>query len=99
MANLVLEFDVNREKVCRFIICNHPDEYVAGLSSGDEIGFDLVESKEFFYATISRKVYLVGKSHPIYVICIPHCFNNLEELSGMLEKFKAQFKGDLAVDV
>ena len=98
MANLVLEFDVNREKVYKFTIRNHPDEHIIGLSAGDEIGFDLVESKEFFYVTISRKVYLVGQSQPIYVICVPHNFNKMEELDEMMGKFSAQFADDMIVD-
>ncbi|MCK9557762.1 MAG: hypothetical protein M0R50_06945 [Candidatus Cloacimonetes bacterium] len=102
MAHIVLEFDIEcfREpsKIYRFTINNIPDDHVTGLSKGDEIGFDLVESNEFFYVKVSRKVYLVGHQQPIYVICIPHNFSNEQEAKKMLDKFKIQFADDLAID-
>jgi len=106
MANIVLEFGVERvagtshrrDKICRFTISNYPDEYIVGLSAGDEIGFDLVESKEFFYVSVSRKVYLSGRAQPIYVICVPHNFSSPEYATEILDKFKLQFKDDLVVD-
>jgi hypothetical protein len=103
MANVVIEFDVKQNdrdlKACRFTIRDIPDEHVLGLAHGDEIGFDLIESKEFFYVNVSRKVYLVGHQQPIFVICIPYCFNSREELDTMLDKFKQQFADTLAIDV
>jgi hypothetical protein len=98
MADIVLEFGVHengsKKKVARFTIRNFP-EYAISLTAGDEIGFDLAESVEFFYATVSRKV-LIGDK--IFVICIPHTFSSLEELAEMLERFKSFFSDDLEVD-
>ena len=99
MANIVVEFDKpNHEKVCRFTIKNFPDAHVMGLGTGDEIGFDLIETKEFFYVTIARKVCLAGFTDPIYVICAPRCFNDLDELAVAMEKFRAHYEDDLLVD-
>jgi hypothetical protein len=98
MVNVIIEFDSQtKQKLCRFTIKNRPDSY-ALLAKGDEIGFDLVESKEFFYVQVARKAYLDGKSSPIYVICLPHCFLNLDQATEALEKFKLQFGDDISVD-
>ena len=103
MVNVVLEFDYSissdtkKHKACRFTICNQSHSLI-NLANGDEIGFDLIESKEFFYATVSRKVYVIGHAEPVFIICIPNCFNTAEEAMTVLDKFKAQFGDDLAVD-
>jgi hypothetical protein len=98
MVNVIIEFDDNNnDKLFRFNIRNQPDDYL-WLGNGDEIGFDLVESSEFFYTTITRKVYIVGKSQPFYVICRPQCFLSVDDASTMLEKFKTQFGDDLVLD-
>jgi len=98
MVNVVLEFDSqNKDKLCRFTIKNRPDSYL-WLSKGDEIGFDLVESKEFFYVEVARKAYLDGKNNPIYIICLPCYFLNLDKATEALEKFKLQFGDDISID-
>lgn len=98
MVNVVIEFDnQTKQKLCRFTAKNRPDSY-AWLGKGDEIGFDLVESKEFFYVEVARKAYLDGKRSPIYVICLPHYFLNLDQATEALEKFKLQFGNDISVD-
>jgi hypothetical protein len=98
MVNVVIEFDdQNNDKLFRFIIKNQPDDCI-WLEKGDEIGFDLVESKEFFYVIVSRKAYLVGQTCPFYIICRPQCFINADAALVVLEKFKAQFGDDLVLD-
>jgi hypothetical protein len=98
MVNVVIEFDSQtKQKLCRFTIKNRPDDYV-WLNKGDEIGFDLVESKEFFYVEVIRKVYLDGKKNPIYIICLPCYFPSLDEVTEALEKFKLQFGDDVSID-
>ena len=108
MANIVVEFDVRiakpnfvlpaDKKVCKLTIRDYPDEHVLGLSSGDEIGFDLVESSEFFYVTVSRKACIVGQQQPIYVICVPSVLDGLDEVAAIVEKFKEQFGDQLTVE-
>jgi hypothetical protein len=97
MINIVLEFDAADKKIFRFTIRSEED-WISHLSSGDEIGFDLVESKEFFYVTISRRVYLVGHTEPIYVICVPTKFKTVNEAEKFFDKFKKQFGNDLSID-
>jgi len=99
MVNIVLEFDAVSlgGKVFRFTI--HSQEVgLFQLSSGDEIGFDLTESKEFFYVTVSRKVFLLGNTDPAYIICVPTKFNTIDEAGIMLDKFRGQFGDDLVID-
>jgi hypothetical protein len=102
MANIVIEFDIEvscnkPQKFCKLIIKDCSDEFILGLSAGDEIGFDLVESNEFFYVTISRKVCIIGYKHPIYVICVPVA-NSKDESVQLIEKFRAQFGEKLTVE-
>jgi hypothetical protein len=97
MSNITLEFDINGKKISRFNIRNQPDE-IFWMANGDEVGFDLVEASEYFYATISRKVFITGADKPLYIICVPINFPNLEELSVALERFKTQFGENLVID-
>jgi hypothetical protein len=97
MVNVVLEFDTVDSKIFRFTIHSQED-CIARLSSGDEIGFDLVESKEFFYATVSRRVYLLEYNNPIFIICIPTKFKTVDEATILLDKFRKQFGDALSID-
>ena len=98
MVNIVIEFDSqNKDKLYRFFLKNQPDSYL-WLANGDEIGFDLVESREFFYVTVARKAYLAGKENPIYIVCLPNYFLNLAKATAVLDKFKTQFGDDMSID-
>lgn len=97
MANIVLQFDIGGQKIRRFSIHNQPDD-LAWLNTGDEIGFDLVESQDYFYTQVSRKVYLIGDKEPWHIVCIPICFNNLTELNTALENFRMQYTDNLFIN-
>jgi hypothetical protein len=86
------------EKFCKFTIQDCSDEQLLGLAAGDEIGFDLVESDDYFYVTITRKVCLLGANHPIYIICKPSQFGDLDTPAAMVEKFKVQFGDQLMIE-
>jgi hypothetical protein len=96
MANIVLQFDINGQKIQRFNIHNQPDD-LAWLNTGDEIGFDLVESKDYFYARVSRKVYLINNNESLHIICVPINFDSASILNATLENFRMQYP-DLVVD-
>ena len=96
MANIVIEFTGETgQRVSRFTLRNQSDS-LAQWVAGDEIGFDLPESNDFFFATVSRKVYLVGYADPLHIICVPYSFKSLEEAARMMEKFRLQFGEDFA---
>jgi hypothetical protein len=97
MASVILEFDYDGKKVKRFNIRNLPDD-IFWLTTGDEIGFDLVDGDEYFYTTVSRKVYLAGTNKPLYVVCIPTNFDSIDELESTLDGFKKHFGEDLSID-
>ncbi|MFA5767778.1 MAG: hypothetical protein WC919_07720 [Candidatus Paceibacterota bacterium] len=97
MASIILEFDIAGKKISRFNIRNRPDD-IFWMCAGDEIGFDLAETNEYFYVTVSRKVYLVGTNKPLYVVCVPINFQSMDKLAATLEQFQKQFGDDMAID-
>ena len=97
MVNIILEFNVLGHPAAN-IRLNIRDQEDKGLCAGDEIGFDLAESDDFFYSTVSRKVYIIDQASSIYYICRPRSFNSLDELAIILEKFKAKLGDRLAIE-
>lgn len=107
MAAILCEFRVPAnatglaapEKCYKLAINFCSDDCCGNMNHGDQIGFDLAESDDYFYITVSRKVFINKKlsselgDHILYIVTLPVSFGSIEEVEKLLEKFK-QYFGD-----